>query len=179
MGNVVLYAAVSVDGYATGPDGDLGRLHSFMFADGYSDELTEAFHASGAVIMGRGTFVSGEEPWGDDDVFAMPAFVLAHEPRGPKKAAGTTFTFVSDGIESALAQARQAAGDREVMIMGSPDVAAQYLRAGLVDEVRLHLVPMLLGGGTPMFGDTGTAELIPVATIEGPTVTQLRYTVTH
>jgi dihydrofolate reductase len=177
MGNVVLYAAMSLDGYATGPGGDLSRLHSFLFDEGYSDELTKAFHSSGAVVIGRRTYDSGVEPWGDDDVFSMPVFVLAHEGREPVTGAGTTFTFVADGIATALAQATAAAGDREVTVMGSPDVAAQFLRAGLIDEVRLHLVPMLLGGGTPMFGDTGSAELTPAGTVEGPTVTRLRYAV--
>jgi dihydrofolate reductase len=148
MSTVVAYKAISVDGYATGPDEDLSRLHSWMDSPAAA-EVTRGFFTAGAVVMGRRTFSAGEEPWGDDEVFPMPVFVLSHQARAPLHRGGTTFTFVGD-LASALDLARRVAGDRPVNLMGA-SVVQQALAAGLVDELRLHLVPVLLGGGTLLF----------------------------
>jgi dihydrofolate reductase len=184
-----------------------GRLHEWAFATtsfremhdmeggdtGVDNELaTETIESAGATIMGRRMFSGGEGPWeddpnadawwGDDPPFHHPVFVLTHHEREPlEKQGGTTFTFVTDGIESALEQARGAAGDRDVSIGGGADVAQQYLRAGLLDELQLHVVPVLLGGGVRLFQEharetPGDLELTRVA--ESPTgVTHLRYSV--
>ena len=117
--------------------------------------------------MGRRMFSGGEGPWaddpnadawwGDDPPFHVPVFVLTHHEREPvEKEGGTTFHFVTDGADSALEQARAAAGDKDVSIAGGADVAKQYLRAGAVDDVTVHLAPVLLGGGVSLFGDLGT-----------------------
>ena len=150
-----------------------------------SDILAEAATGLGASIMGRKMFGGGPGPWdeswrgwwGEEPPFAGPVFVLTHYPREridfPN---GASFTFVTDGIESALEQARAAAGDQDVGIPGGADVAQQYLAAGLLDEVQVHIAPVLLGGGTPLF-DGSEAELEPLRAIDSPAVTHIKYRV--
>ena len=113
MGSTVIYVSVSVDGYATGPNGDLTRLHRWLSADRWSDPdaaaaLLARFRAAGAIVFGRRTWDSGQEPWGDDDVFESPVFVLTHESRPPEAKNGTVFTFVSGAPAAALDHARDA-----------------------------------------------------------------------
>jgi dihydrofolate reductase len=148
MGTVVAYKAISLDGYATGPEDDLSRLHSWMDSPGAA-EVTSDFFEAGAIVMGRRTLAAGEEPWGDEQVFPMPVFVVSHETREPFVKAGTTYTFVDD-IGRAVDLAQGVAGHRPVNLMGA-SVVQQCLAAGLVDEFRLHLVPVILGGGTALF----------------------------
>src|ERR671914_481826 len=141
----------------------------------------------GAEIMGRGKFGGGPGPWGDDPwrgwwgeepPFHMPVFVVTSHEREPLTLADTTFTFVTDGIESALAQARDAAGDQDVVIGGGADVINQYLAAGLVDEIELHVVPRILGGGARLFdGVSPDVKLELVRVVEAPGVTHLKYRV--
>jgi dihydrofolate reductase len=119
--------------------------------------------------------------WGDNPPFGVPVFVLTHHPRDTvtKQGGGNSFTFVTDGIESALAQAREAAGDQEVKITGGAEVIQQYLNAGLLDEMQIHLVPILLGDGVRLFdnlaGEQPKLELTSV--IPSATVTHLKYRV--
>jgi dihydrofolate reductase len=134
---------------------------------GPANDLVEELAASiGAYIMGRRMFSGGAGPWeddpnadgwwGDEPPFRAPVFVLTHHEREPVvKEGGTTFTFVTDGIESALEQAKAAAGGRDVQLSGGADVTQQYLRAGLVDTLQIHIAPVLLGGGTSLFGELG------------------------
>jgi dihydrofolate reductase len=143
----------------------------------------------GATVMGRKMFGGGPGPWaedpwdgwwGDDPPFHTPVFVLTHHPREPlEKQGGTTFYFVSDGIESALEQAKQAAGDKDVSLGGGADVAQQYLTAGLIDELQLNIPPVLLGDGTRLFESIPSAgiRLEPTLVVEAPKVTHLRYRV--
>ena len=156
-----------------------------------SEVMEETLERTAATIMGRRMFSGGEGPWeddpnadawwGDDPPFHHPVFVLTHHPREPvTKQGGTTFTFVTDGIESALEQARAAAGDKDVAIGGGASVAQQYLSAGLLDELQIHVAPVLLGGGVRLFdGDYGARDvkLEPTSVIESPAVTHLRYRV--
>ncbi len=157
MGSTVLYVTVSVDGYAAAPGDDLSRLHRWLDdaappdVDPVAAELIERFRRAGAIIFGRRTWDAGQEPWGDDDVFSSPVFVMTHEQRSPEARNGTVFTFLSGEPAAALADAREAAGGAEVVIMGSPQTAQQFLRDGLVDELLLHVVPVLLGGGIRLF----------------------------
>jgi dihydrofolate reductase len=151
--------------------------------------LEEVVQAAGATIMGRGMFSGGAGPWeddpnadawwGDEPPFHHPVFILTHHAREPVvKQGGTTFTFVTDGIESALEQARAAAGGQDVAIGGGADVAQQYLRAGLLDELQLHVAPLLLGGGVRLFDGAAPGRLACTRTIESPTgVTHVRYRV--
>ena len=142
----------------------------------------------GAEIMGRGMFGPpagghwGAEPWqgwwGEDPPFHTPVFVLTHHDRAPLTLSDTTFTFVTDGIESALAQAREAADGKDVLIGGGADVINQYLAAGLVDELHLHVVPVLLGGGSRLFDGVGPGvRLEQVRALEAPGVSHLKYRV--
>jgi dihydrofolate reductase len=142
----------------------------------------------GAEIMGRGKFgPAGRGPWGDDPwrgwwgedpPFHKPVFVLTHHVREPLTLSDTTFTFVTGGIESALQRAREAAGDRDVFIGGGANVINQYLAAGLVDELELHVVPILLGGGARLFAGVGPdLKLEELRALEAPGVTHLKYRV--
>ena len=163
-----------LEGGEAGPEGDL---------------FAASFGRIGSVIMGRKMFSGGSGPWesdpnadawwGDDPPFHVPVFVLTHHEREPvEKEGGTTFTFVTDGFESALEQARAAAGDKDVSISGGADVAQQALRAGVVDDVTLHLAPVLLGGGTSLFGDLGTDLTLELTNVlEGSDATHLQYVV--
>lgn len=146
----------------------------------------ESLEGIGATIMGRNMFGGGpgpwgEEPWqgwwGDEPPFHHPVFVLTHHEREPLvKEGGTTFTFVTDGIESALDKARQAAGDGDVALAGGADAANQYLAAGLVDEMLLHVVPILLGGGERLFAGLGPeVGLEQMRVVEGPDAAHLLY----
>jgi len=150
--------------------------------------VVEAQANVGAVVMGRNMFGGGPGPWradppwngwwGDDPPYHAPVFVLTHHPREPlEMLGGTTFTFVTDGADSALEQARDAAGDRDVLLGGGADVANQYLRAGLLDEFELHIAPVLLGDGERLFVDVGSPELRQVRVIEAPGVVHLKYLV--
>lgn len=149
--------------------------------------LEEALASAGAIVIGRNMFGGGPGPWGDDPwegwwgdepPFHVPVFVLTHHAREPlEKQGGTTFHFVTDGIESALAQATAAAGDKDISIGGGADVIQQYLRAGLIDELQLIVVPVLLGGGTRLFDNLEGAQvsLAQAQVVEAPDVTHLVY----
>jgi dihydrofolate reductase len=155
-----------------------------------NDVVLESLASKGATIMGRRMYSGGAGPWADDPMadgwwgdeppFGHAVFILTHHPRETVvKQGGTTFTFVTDGIESALEQARAAAGDKDVAIGGGADVAQQYLKAGLLEQVDIHLVPVLLGGGVRLFDDLGAEPpaLERTRVIDSPAVTHLRYRV--
>jgi dihydrofolate reductase len=139
----------------------------------------------GATIMGRNMFGGGPGPWGEDPwdgwwgdepPFHHPVFVLTHHEREPLTLSDTTFTFVTDGIEAALAAAQEAAGGADVAIGGGADVLRQYLAARLVDEIELHVVPVLLGAGARLFDDVGPGvELEQLRAVEAPGVAHLKY----
>lgn len=151
--------------------------------------VEEALDNIGATVMGRKMFGGGpgpwgEEPWdgwwGDDPPFHAPVFVLTHHAREPlEKDGGTTFTFVTEGIESALEQAKAAAGGKDVSLGGGADVAQQYLAAGLIDELELNVVPVLLGDGTRLLENLAGIDLglEQVRAIGAPGVTHLKYSV--
>jgi dihydrofolate reductase len=156
-----------------------------------SEVVEESVGKTGATVMGRRMFSGGEGPWeddpnadawwGDDPPFHHPVFVLTHHAREPvTKEGGTTFTFVTNGIESALEQALAAAGDKDVAVGGGANVAQQYLEAGLLDELQIHLVPVLLGDGVRLFGNHLGSEqpaLECTRVIDSPAATHLRYRV--
>jgi len=154
-----------------------------------SDIVEESLRKAGATVMGRRMFSGGEGPWeddpnadawwGDDPPFHHPVFVLTHHAREPLvKQGGTTFTFVTDGIEAALEQARAAAGDKDVAVGGGASVVQQYLSAGLLDELRVHLVPVFLRDGVRLFDRLpAQVELEGTRAIQSPAVTHLEYRV--
>jgi dihydrofolate reductase len=152
-----------------------------------SEVVAEHVGSIGATIMGRRMFSGGEGPWeddpnrdawwGDDPPFHHPVFVLTQHPRETVvKEGGTTYTFVTHGIESALEQARAAAGEKDVAVAGGARVAQQYLDAGFLDEIQIHVAPVLLGGGVRLF-ENEHAEIELVRVVESPVVTHLRYRV--
>jgi dihydrofolate reductase len=157
---------------------------------GPDDEVVaETVNRAGAVVMGRRMFSSGSGPWesdpkadgwwGDDPPFHAPVFILTHHARDPvPKQGGTTYTFVTDGIEAALEAARGAAGGKDVQIAGGANVVQQSIRAGLLDEFQLHVVPVLLGDGVRLLDNLGSqVELEPTRLIQSPAVTHVRYAV--
>ena len=157
---------------------------------GVSDDVfREATANVGAEIMGRGKFGPPHRGawddawqgwWGDDPPFHKPVFVLTHHPREPLTLSDTTFTFVTDGVHAALEQARAAAGDRDVFLGGGAQLINEYLAAGLVDELELHVTPILLAGGARLFAGVGAdLQLEPIRSIEAPGVTHLKYRVLH
>jgi len=200
MGRVISDITVSADGYSAGPNqseqrpfGDDGgdgwgsELHAWMFddADDNRAEIDKVADA-GAFIMGRNMFgpLRGEwdRPWngwwGDDPPFHAPVFVLTHHAREPQPMeGGTTYHFVTDGIESALAQARAAAGDRNVSVQGGATTINQYLAAGLLDELRVHIVPLTLGAGTRVFEGVPPLKLEQVTSRSTSRVTHVTYAV--
>ena len=151
------------------------------------DIVNEWLDANGAVVMGRRMFSGGkgsweDDPnadgwWGDDPPFHVPVFVLTHHPRDPVvKEGGTSFTFVTEGIEAALEQARAAAGGKDVQVGGGAELVQQYLNAGLLDELNIHLVPVLLGnGGIRLLDRLEPTELELTRVIQSGAVTHLRY----
>jgi dihydrofolate reductase len=153
-----------------------------------SEVLKSAGANLGAYVMGRNMFGGGPGPWsegepwngwwGENPPFHLPVFVVTHHPREPLECeGGTTFTFVTDGVESAVAQAQEAASGKDVMINGGSTVARQAIAAGLVDEVRLDLVPVLLGGGVRLLDGDLPVEFEQFEVVEGRGVTHLAYRV--
>jgi dihydrofolate reductase len=182
------------------PIGEGGmRLHQWLFdtaswrqqqgmqggAPGTDSEIVETLVQNvGAYIMGRKMFGGGDGAWdkswkgwwGDAPPYHTPVFVLTHHAREPlPMRGGTTFTFVTDGIGSALQQARRAAGNKDVAIAGGGRAIQQYLAAGLLDELYLHIVPVILGAGERLLIDVGDPTLEPVDVVASPAVTHIKY----
>jgi dihydrofolate reductase len=196
MSSVTCDLTVSLDGYLAGPnqsrDNPLGEggedLHRWQFEEPEANAAAlEGILAAGAYIMGRNMFAGpGPGPWGDDwrgwwgeePPYHAPVFVLTHHPRPPlQMQGGTTFHFVNDGIESALAKAREAAGGKDVAIAGGADTARQYLSAGLIDELRLHIAPRVLVAGERLLDGVGSLKLEPTEVSGTGLVTHIRYRV--
>jgi dihydrofolate reductase len=200
MGTVSCNLTLSADGYSAGvnqteqrPFGDDGgdgwgdRLSAWMFDDREENQAEVDVLANGhAFIMGRNMFgpVRGEWDrewngwWGDDPPYHGPVFVLTHHPRDPQPMeGGTTFYFVTDGIESAMAQAREAVGDGDISVHGGATTVNQYLAAGLIDELRLHIVPYTMGAGTRLFDGVPPMNLEQVYARAASRVTHLTYRV--
>jgi dihydrofolate reductase len=194
MGQVVCDISVSADGYSAGhnqteerPFGDCDEslLHAWMFdtPDENRAEVDRIVQAT-AFIMGRNMFgpVRGEWTrewngwWGPEPPYHAPVFVLTHHPRDPQPMdGGTTFHFVTDGIEAALEQAREAAGDGDVAIAGGASTVNQYLSAGLLDELRLHIAPFTAGAGTRVFDGVPPLRLEQVGSRAASLVTHVTY----
>jgi dihydrofolate reductase len=198
MSKVVCDIAVTADGYLAGrgqspenPFGDapVERIFGWMFdtPDENKAEIGQ-MTAAGAFVMGRNMFGPGRgdwDPdwrgwWGEEPPYHAAVFVLTHHPREPlTMQGGTTFTFVTGGIEAALARARAAAGDRDVAIAGGAATVNQYLRAGHIDELRTHVVPVTIGAGERLFEDVPPLNLEIVAARGASLVTHVTYRVHH
>jgi dihydrofolate reductase len=191
MGKFVLDLSMSLDGFIAGPKNDdkpdrelagLDVLHDWRFGRQSSAEAeayeVEKFKPMGAGIVGRRMLDLGIGPWGENPTFHMPIFVLTHATRKPiTRQGGTAYYFITEGIQSTLKEAKEAAGGKDIMLLGGADVAQQYLKAGLLDEIHLHLVPVLLGEGIRLFENIGTQQisLEQISVIEEPGVTHLRF----
>lgn len=180
MAGVLLDMAISLDGLVCGPDGGDGGLHDWYFApsDASGPVVEEVVATSGALVLGRGAFdlASLAGAW-DDNPYAVPHVVVTHRPPQDPPAGSTEFAFV-DGVREAVERAREAAGERWATIGGGPDVARQCLALGLVDEVQLHVVPVVLGGGLPLFDrSVPRTALTLTRVVDAPNVTHLRYRV--
>jgi dihydrofolate reductase len=191
MSKVIFDISMSLDGFVTAsnvrpeePMGDGGqRLHEWAFGEDERNRelLAEAVNFVGAVIAGRRTYALSVPWWGADGPTGparVPVFVVTHAEPEEVPEEGV-YTFVTDGIESALEQAKMAAGDKDVAVMGGAEMGQQYIGAGLVDEISIHLVPVLLGGGTRMFEHLGGEhiQLESAGVIKTPEATHLRFRV--
>jgi dihydrofolate reductase len=164
MGKVILGMTLSLDGFVNDRQGDVGQLYSDFATLADSDQFQETIRATGAVVMGRRAFEMGDpDSYADNYEFQVPIFVLTHHPPAmmPKQNNALTFTFVGDGIESAIAQAKAAAGAKDIQVIGGASTAQQCLNAGLADEMHIDLMPVLLGEGLRFFEnlDTGSIQL--------------------
>lgn len=182
MAAVLLDLSMSLDGLIAGPDDDDAGLHDWYFAEsddtnrGLVDEIVQT---TGALVMGRRAYDLGVSVGGFADTpYQVPHFVLTHTPPVEKSESGVTFTYVTDGVEPLIDQARAAAGDRYVTVGGGADIARQCLAAGLVDEVDLHVVPVLLGQGLRLFAELDApVQLDLIREVSGAGVSHLRYRV--
>ncbi len=174
---------MSVDGFVTGPDLDkwpgLGKggepLHAWLEHDEGKQLSAATFAASGAVVTSR-TVYELTGGWGEDGFYRMPVFVVTHRPHDVVRKGDTTFTFVTGGVAAAIEAAAAAAGDKRVHVMGGASIAQQALRTGLVDRLRLHIAPLLLGSGTALFDGAGP-ELARLDTVDTPEATHVTYRV--
>jgi dihydrofolate reductase len=203
MGVVFVDVGMSLDGFLAGPNGRPGnslgdggtRIHEWVFPlaafrerlgltggeTSADDQLVRSIFARcGAYVMGRRMFDEGEVAWPENPPFRAPVFVMTHHAREPwVRKGGTTFTFVTAGLDEALRRAREAAGERDVRVSGGADVIQQALRAGVVDELDVHVAPVLLGAGVRLFDGLSAADVKleagPVSA--SPLVTHLRFRV--
>ena len=182
MPPVLLDMAISLDGLICGPGGADGGLYDWYFdpSDASRPVVDELVETTGAIILGRGAFGTGDDAGGwDDTPYRVPHFVITHRPQPPPIPGATVeFIFVPDGVRAAVELARKAAGDRCATIGGGADIARQCLAEHLVDEVQLHVVPVVIGPGLRLFdGSTSRWRLRPTRVVDAPVVTHLRYDV--
>ena len=191
MTKVTCDSGVSLDGFSAGPDQTLDdplgkggeRMHRWMFEQPEANKAErEAIVQAGAFIMGRHMFCPDRGEWdldwhgwwGADPPYHAPVFVLGHREREPlEMEGGTTFHFVTDGIEAAMERAKEAAGDRTESIAGGASTVQQYLRAGLIDELRLHIAPVILGSGERLLDGVGDLKLEQLAVTSSELVTHI------
>jgi dihydrofolate reductase len=203
MGTVFVDVGMSLDGFIAGPNGRPGnplgdggtRIHQWLYPLAVFQErmgltggernaddanVRAVFARTGAYVMGRRMFDEGEVGWPEEAPFRAPVFVVTHQAREPwVRTGGTTFTFVTDGLDEALRRAKAAAGERDVRVSGGADVIQQCLRACVVDELHVHLAPVLLGVGVRLFDNLPGADvkLEPGPVSASPRVTHLAFRV--
>lgn len=191
MSKVIIDITMSLDGYVTGPNDGMGNglgdggmiLHDWVF-DGRTEAdnlflIEEPMQTLGSCILGRRTFDIAESAWGENPPFYGQVFVLTHRPHETITRGNATFIFVTDGMESALKQAREAAGEDKIVALMGANVSQQYLKAGLVDEMELHVANVLMGAGRPLFANIGDGiiKLERIRVVPTPAVTHIRYRV--
>jgi dihydrofolate reductase len=193
---------MSLDGFITGPDDGPGaglgkggeRLHYWVFGGPWTYDnpgrggpaaedkayMDQVFSSGGAWLVGR-TMHDVVDGWGDDPGFGVPVYVVTHRPHPTAVKGDTTFEFVTDGAAAALTKAREAAGDKDVIVMGGANLLGQYLNAGVIDELTVTISPVLLGAGKRFFDTSAPADLTfeRTAVIESPYATHIRYRVSR
>lgn len=204
MSKTFVDVGISLDGYIAGPNGRLGNplgdgglhIHDWLFEQAFfletlgmggkgktgsdNDIVKAIFSRAGAYVLGRRMFDEGEVGWPENAPFHAPVFVLTHKAREPwVRPGGTTFHFVTDGFQSAFDQARKASGGKDVRVSGGADAIRQAIKAGVVDEISLHIAPLMLGGGVRLFEGLGSNDLKLEQTnmIASPAVTHANYRV--
>lgn len=192
MGQIIADVSPSVDGYVAGkgisidkPFGDAGhRLHHWLGFEGAKptpadqEAAERMFAGAGAVVLGRRMFDVGISTWGDDGAFGLPSFVVTHRSRGDLVKGPTTFSFITEGTAKAVRLAKEAAGDKNVVVVGGADIVQQCLAAGLVDALHLHIAPTVLGAGTALFAsETPRYELETTSAATTPHATHLTFSI--
>jgi dihydrofolate reductase len=175
MANVIVGMTMSLDGFVADRHGSAAALYPDLAALRDTDPLRESIQNTGAVVMGRRAYAMAADPdwYAGNYEYQVPIVVLTHEPpqRHPRETADLRFTFVTDGIESAIDQARAAAGERDVTVIGGASTIRQCLKAGVAEELQVDVMPILLGGGLRLFEDIGLEPLrlerIRVAALPG------------
>ncbi len=182
MAKVILDMSMSLDGFVAGPKDEDGGLHDYFFSP--SGETTkvieEGFKFTGAIIMGKRSYDIGAAQDGfANNPYQVPTFILSSKVPKKRAKGAEDFVFVSDGIESAIVQAKAVVGKRYVVVGGGAITAQQFLEAGVLDEIQIHLIPVLLGDGKRLFDINGCPpiELDMMRVVEGNNVTHLRYRV--
>ena len=179
MAQVLLDMAISLDGFIGRADQIDPGLYDWYFDPPASSRpvIDELVETTGAIVLGRGAFGMSEDAGGlEETPYDVPHFVVTHRPPQPAPAGPVRFVFVPEGVQQALELAQEAAGERYVTIGGGADVARQFLAAGLVDELQLHVVPVLLGDGIPLFGGiTVDRPMRKIRVVDSPIVTHVRY----
>jgi dihydrofolate reductase len=174
MGKVILGMTMSIDGFINDRNGSVEALYPDLAALRDTEPMKESIQNTGAVVMGRNSFDMAEDPdsIAENYEYQVPIFVLTHHPpkRHPRETGTLTFTFVTDGIESAIGQAKAAAGDKDVTVIGAASTAQQCLKAGLADELHIDIMPVFLGGGLRPFEsiDEGQIQLERIKVMELP-----------
>ena len=174
MGKVILGMTMSLDGFINDRSDSVAALYPDLDAWRETQPGKESIQNTGAVVMGRNSYAMSEDPdwFAGNYEYQVPIFVLTHKPpkKMPRQTDDLTFTFVTDGIESAIRQAKAAAGDKEVNIIGAASTAQQCLKAGLADELHVDIMPVLLGGGLRVFEelDTESIQLERIKVMELP-----------
>lgn len=172
MGKVILGMTMSLDGFINDRNGSVESLYPDLTAWRETEPGRESIRNTGAVVMGRNSFAMAEDPdwFAGSYEYQVPIFVLTHQPpkKHPKETSDLTFTFVSDGIESAIRQAKVAAGDKDVNVIGAAKTAGQCLKAELADELHVDIMPVFLGGGLRPFEGIGNIQLERVKVMELP-----------
>lgn len=163
MGKVILGMTMSLDGFINDRDGSVEALYPDLAALRETEPMKESIQNTGAVVMGRNSFAMAEDPdsIAENYEYQVLIFVLTHQPpkRHPKETGTLTFTFVTDGMESAIRQAKAAAGDKDVTVIGAASTAQQCLKAGLADELHIDIMPVFLGSGLRPFEGIGEGQL--------------------
>ncbi|HEX5809708.1 MAG TPA: dihydrofolate reductase family protein [Anaerolineales bacterium] len=163
MGKVILGMTMSLDGFINDREGSVGALYPDLEALRDTQSLRESIQNTGAVVMGRNSYAMAEDPdwFAGNYEYQVPIFVLTHQPpqSHPKETDQLAFTFVTDGIESAIRQARIAAGEKDVTVIGAASTAQQCLQGGLADELHVDIMPVLLGGGLRPFEGLGAEQI--------------------